>query len=189
MTRKRKYSAEQIDFLRNHKGSYKEMREDFFARYGIELTESKLDHLAERYNFRHGHRSYPHTLNFFLQVQKKGADSRRHPVGAIRKERKRTVIKQSLTGKQSYKYENISRHAWEKVHGKTDRRKESIIALDGNPLNTNIDNLFKLNKGELAALSRRKLLFNNKELTLLGIKINKILMKANALKNGKKNKS
>ena len=71
---------------------------------------------------------------------------------------------------------------YEKHHGPIENGY-AIIFLDGNKLNTDINNLKAVSRHQLLVLNKNKLIKNDPELTNTGINIANILIKANEVKN------
>lgn len=71
---------------------------------------------------------------------------------------------------------------YEKHHGPIEDG-HAIIFLDGNKLNTDINNLKSVSRHKLLVLNKNKLIKNNAELTNIGINIANILIKASEINN------
>lgn len=184
---KRKYTEEMIDFLRNHTGSYKQRREDFEKKFGIELTEGKLDHLADRYGFRHGHKTYPHQIEVFKKFQKRGVEVRSKEVGYTRRDKRGEIwIKAKHEYKNRKNFIQLSRYVYQKHYNVTLTPKDYIIYLDGNKENVDPSNLALVSQGENAVLNKLGLRTDNAEFTKVGINIAKIVKRIGELKRCKK---
>ncbi|MGM9562165.1 MAG: hypothetical protein ACI3WT_07975 [Phascolarctobacterium sp.] len=68
-----------------------------------------------------------------------------------------------------------ARCIWEQVTGEKLTRNDSIVYLDGNKQNLELSNLAKVTRGQLARLNQNHLIFNNQELTKVGIALAKLL--------------
>ena len=80
------------------------------------------------------------------------------------------------------KWELKHRLIYKKHHGEIPKGY-SVIFADGNIYNYDIDNLIAVSRSELLVINNNKLIYEDKELTKVGVNIAKILSKASKLKN------
>lgn len=73
------------------------------------------------------------------------------------------------------KWMSKARYIWEQHTGEPLKRNETVIFLDGDKLNLKIDNLAKVTRSQLARLNQNHLIYNNQELTRVGITLAKLL--------------
>ena len=80
------------------------------------------------------------------------------------------------------KWELKQRLVYKQHHGEVPKGY-SVIFADGNIYNYDIDNLIAVSRAELLVINNNKLIYEDKELTKVGVNIAKILSKASKLKS------
>ncbi|MFR7349483.1 hypothetical protein [Peptoniphilus sp.] len=74
------------------------------------------------------------------------------------------------------------RYLYEKIHDEKLSKDDTIIFADGDKSNFDIDNLVKVSRSTLLVLNRNNLIYDDKELTKVGVSVGKLLDKANKRK-------
>lgn len=87
-------------------------------------------------------------------------------------------IDDTLGTKASERWKAKHRIIWEKYHNRTVPEGHSVIFADGDCLNYDIDNLVLVSNKELAYLNKKKLIYNDCELTKSGVLVARVAMKA-----------
>ena len=101
------------------------------------------------------------------------------PVGTERVYKGEGYVKVKVA--EPNKWELKHKLIYEKHYGKVEEG-DAIIFLDGNKTNFNIDNLILVSKSEMSILNRNKLIYEDKELTKVGVNIAKVLAKVSDIK-------
>jgi hypothetical protein len=96
------------------------------------------------------------------------------------------IEKVSDTGTQRERFEFVHRMEWVKHYGPIPEGKK-VSFLDGNKENCSIENLFLIDNDEHLEMIRRKLRFEDAELTAVGANIAKLNIATRRRKNGKDN--
>ena len=73
------------------------------------------------------------------------------------------------------------RYIWEMHHNKKVQKGHSVIFLDGNKRNFNINNLMLVSRTQLLVMNKNKLKCNEKELTKIGINLSNLIIKTSNL--------
>ena len=187
------WSEEEIAFIKKvypyH--SNKEIVEMMFKEFGLRTSVGSIKNVRNRYNlpnkkipnggwFKKGYASLNKGKGMSPEVRekvkgswfKKGdKPSNYKPVGSTR------------IGSDGYRYIKIAnpdkwipyhRILWEKAHGEKLKDDEAVIFADGDKSNFDIDNLVKINKGNLLFLNNKGLIFEDKELTKAGVVVSKL---------------
>ena len=88
-------------------------------------------------------------------------------------------------GKRQANWKQKHRMIWEEVNGKIPKGHK-VIFKDGNRHNFSIDNLALVSNSEMLILNKNNLIYNDKELTEVGINIAKIKDRTNKIINERK---
>ena len=191
-----RWSKEEVEYLteitQGH--SYKEILELMNNKFEYEFRMKQIQGAIKRYklktgrtgHFKKGFTPWNKGLKGFMGPNKTSFKSGICPinhreVGSERITRDGYIeIKIAEPNKWDLKHRVI----YEKHHGPIENG-DAIIFLDGNKLNTDINNLKAVSRHQLLVLNKNKLIKNNPELTNAGINIANILIKANEVKNRK----
>ena len=96
---------------------------------------------------------------------------------------KNGFIKIKLENPSRWEYKH--RYIYEQKHGKLDKN-ELLVFLDGDKKNLSLDNLVKVQKGLYTIMIKHKLLYNDPELTKVGIRVAEMILKTNEVKRSAK---
>ncbi|WP_052037809.1 HNH endonuclease [Leuconostoc mesenteroides] len=136
----------------------------------------KGEHLSRKTEFKKGQRFSPKT------EFKKGNVPFKAPVDAGTEVIMSGDIRAKLTnGKWGFK----KRLVYE-FYDSSLNNDDRIVFLDGDKMNCQINNLYKVSRGELAVLNNQKLLTVDRDLTLCGILYVKILQKCKRIEKEQK---
>ena len=105
------------------------------------------------------------------------------PIGSERIDNREgyTKVKIGEPNRWEFKHKVI----YEKHHGKVEDGY-TVIFLDGDNTNFDIDNLYKVSRHQLLLLNQHKLIYNNKELTRLGREVVNLIIKTREIKKNEK---
>ena len=115
---------------------------------------------------------------------KKGIIPKNHkPVGTERVDNREGYTKVKIG--EPNRWELKHKVIYEKHHGKVEDGY-TVIFLDGDNTNFDIDNLCKVSRHQLLLLNQHKLIYNNKELTGAGIEVVNLIIKTREIKKYEK---
>lgn len=196
---KSKYSDEIVEFVRNHVKNYtdKEIAQMVSEKWNMVVNRSNIQNLKGRRGIRSGIKRgcYPKgnvpinkgTKGMFnvggnkTSFKKGDTPYNLKPIGSERVTKDGYVdIKVANPNKWRLKHHVI----WEQHYGEKPKKDENIIFRDGNAQNLSIENMMLVTDGELGVLNRSRLIYNDAELTNIGVNIARVKMAIN--KNKKK---
>ena len=96
------------------------------------------------------------------------------PVGTERVYKGEGYVKVKVA--EPNKWELKHKLIYEKYYGKVEEG-DAIIFLDGNKANFNIDNLYKVSRHQLLLMNKNKLIYENAELTKLGVEVTSLIIR------------
>lgn len=134
-----------------------EISDLFYKKYNKKLTLQQVKYYKQKFNLK---------CENYTTYNKKGIGEE-----YVEKTSGYVYIK---TNENKWVYKH--RYVWEKHNGKIPDNY-SVIFLDGDKTNCNIDNLYLIKNSEASILRTHKLMANNKELTKLGILTAKLMSK------------
>ena len=184
-----KWTKEEIEYLKeitpghHHKEILDLMNEKFEYEFGLKQVTGAI----KRYGLTTGRTGYfkkgsdpwnkgtkgltgPNKTSF-----KKGRMPQNHkPIGSERIDNKEGYIKIKIG--EPDKWELKHKFIYEKYYGEV-KEDEVIMFLDGNKTNFNIENLYKVSRHQLLLLNKNKLIYENAELTKLGIEVTSLIIR------------
>ena len=183
-----KFTDAEIEFIRDYAHGHirEDIRQAFNEKFNTELTYTQIANVMKRNNITNGIDSkfkkgqVPHnkgkkmSLEVYEKVKgtlfKKGHDMNARPVGSERIDKDGyTMLKVGYPNKWRLKHIVI----WESFYGKVPDN-HVVIFLDGDIRNFDIDNLALITRAENLYLNRKKLRFDDKELTESAVNIAKL---------------
>lgn len=199
---RKKYTKEHIDFLiSNVKGITElELLDRFNKKFNMNISRSSLGNLKSKNNLKSGikggqfskgiipankgkkwndYMSKDGQKNALKTTFKKGDTPINHrPIGSERTTNDGYIeVKTEEPNKWMLKHRLI----WEQNNGKL-KYRQKLMFLDGNSLNTGINNLALISDDEMLIINRNNLIYDDKELTKIGINIAKVISKVNKIK-------
>lgn len=189
-----------IEYVPGH--SHKEILEEFNARFPEQITLSQVKGYIENHKLNTGRNGQYQKGNVPANKGtkglynvggnktsfRKGESPHNHkPVGtvSVRHNNNRGHKYVYVKVAEPNKWRMLHVVTWEKHNGSVPNGM-NIIFLDGNTLNTDIDNLAIINRGENATINKFGLRANDKDLTQIGISTAKLMQKISSRK-GKNN--
>ena len=189
-----KWSEEEKEYLASivKDRSYKEIAQLMKDRFNYDFTDGQIKGAMNRCNlttgtmghFKKGFTPWNKGLKGYIGANKtsfkKGTiPPNQVPVGT-ESFMKGGYIKVKVADPNKWKLKH--RLIYESHHGEIPKG-HSVIFADGNIYNYDIDNLIAVSRSELLVINNNKLIYEDKELTKVGVNIAKILSKASKLKN------
>lgn len=189
-----KWSEEEKEYLASiAKGnSYKEIAKLMKNKFSYDFTDQQIKGAMARYKIR------TEATGCFRKGSVPWNKGLKGYMGANKTSFKKGTIppNQVPVGTESYvkggyikvkvadpnKWELKQRFIYKQHHGEVPKGY-SIIFADGNIYNYDIDNLIAVSRAELLVINNNKLIYEDKELTKVGVNIAKILSKVSKLKN------
>lgn len=171
--------------------SYKEITSLMKDKFNYDFKASQIQSAIKRYGLTTGRTGYfkkgsdpwnkgikgltgPNKTSF-----KKGRMPQNHkPIGSERIDNREGYTKVKIG---ESKWELKHKVIYEKHYGKVEDGY-TVIFLDGDNTNFDIDNLCKVSRHQLLLLNQHKLIYNNKELTKAGIEVANLIIKTRQLK-------
>ncbi|MDO4301766.1 MAG: HNH endonuclease signature motif containing protein [Clostridia bacterium] len=191
-----KYTQSEIDFfiefVPGH--SYKEIQAEFIKRFSWDISLSQVKSLINRYGLNTGRTGCFEKGNIPWNKGLKGHCAKGSEKGwfgkghipqnhrAVGSERVNVDGYIEVKIAEPNKWRLKHRVVWEQEYGPL-KKTDIIIFLDGNKINTDINNLAVINRGEHLILNSHKLRSNNADITNVGIGIAKL---ETAIRNKKK---
>jgi hypothetical protein len=156
-----RYTPEQVQFLKKniHGKSYAEFTEIFNAKFNVKCSKKQINRMANYYGVVQSQNYVP---TYKIGGERLLSD------GYI-------YIKVSMDKGRCKNWKQKHRYVWEKANGKILKGK-TIIFLDSNRMNCDIENLAMVSRAENIKLTQLGLRSNNRETTLAGIAIVKHLL-------------
>lgn len=114
---------------------------------------------------------------------KKGQTINNRPIGSTRLGNDGYLV---IKIEEPNKWQLYQRYVYEKAHGVKLAKNEAVIFADGDRSNFDIDNLIKVSKANLCYLNSNNLIFDDPELTKVGVTVSKVAEKINERKDAKK---
>lgn len=152
-----------IKIVKNH--TTKEIQDNLYKEFGIKLSPKQIQYLKSKNHLKSG-----------IQFMQKGRKPHNYkPIGS------------EYTNKDGYTFIKIGEKRWERKHKYIYKQynnispEETIVFLDQDKTNFNINNLEKIKRSELMNICNNKLLFKNRELSKTGILIQKVINKTKEL--------
>lgn len=188
MAKQHKFTDEEIEFIRDYAlGKYREeIRRAFNEKFNTELTYTQISNVMTRNNITNGIDSrlkkghIPHNKGKKLPPEvyekikptlfKKGHNFNARPVGSERIDKDGYIM---IKIEQPNKWRLKHLHLWEKYNG-TAPKNHVVIFLDGDNRNFDINNLALITRAESLYLNKKKLRFNDRELTEAAVNIAKL---------------
>lgn len=183
-----KYTEEQIDFIKGYAFGHtrEDIRVHFNERFGTKLTYTQIASVMKRFGISTGIDSKfkkgqaPHNKGKKMSKEmyeklrptmfQKGCCHNARPVGTERVDRDGYVrIKVAQPNKWELKHVVV----WESYYGKVPEG-HLIIFLDGDKHNFDIDNLQIITLAENLFLNKKRMRFNDKELTSAAVNVAKV---------------
>ena len=167
MGKYRKYTQQQIDFLRVNAGesTLKGLLCKYNKRFKVPLTLQKLKALCYYYKFK--------TLPEICISNKGTIYKACYDNGDTR-----TIRGGFVEIKKDDHWELLHYHAWEQANGAIQQR-HVLFFLDRNHANCKADNLISLRKSELAWLNRKSLLTKDTQLNMAAINTARLVTRIN----------
>ena len=193
-SRLHKWSEEEKEYLASivKDRSYKEIALLMKDRFNYDFTEGQIKGAMNRYNLTTG------TMGYFKKGFTPWNKGIKGYIGANKTSFKKGTIppNQVPVGTESFvkggyikvkvadpnKWKLKHRLIYEEHYGEIPKGY-SVIFADGNMYNYDIDNLIAVSRSELLVINNNKLIYEDKELTKVGVNIAKILSKASKLKS------
>ena len=184
-----KWTNEEKEYLKQicFDKSYKEIALLMSNKFNYEFKTTQIQSAIKRYGLTTGRTGYfkkgsdpwnkgtkgltgPNKTSF-----KKGRIPQNHkPIGSERIENRDGYIKIKIG--EPDKWELKHKFIYEKYYGEV-KEDEVIMFLDGNKTNFNIENLYKVSRHQLLLLNKNKLIYENAELTKLGIEVTSLIIR------------
>ena len=182
------FTGEEIAFIRSiAMGRYKEdIRQAFNEKFNTNLTYCQISNAMKRNDITNGIDSkfkkgcVPHNKGKKLPPEvyekikptlfKKGHNFNARPVGSERIDKDGYIM---IKIEQPNKWRLKHLHLWEKYNG-TAPKNHVVIFLDGDNRNFDINNLALITRAESLYLNKKKLRFNDRELTEAAVNIAKL---------------
>src|SRR5699024_5202331 len=192
------WTKEQINFVREiAKGKYKsEIRDEFNKEFNLDLTLGQIKGVMFRNGitsdingkFKIKHTPWNKGMKGLqiggkaTQFKKGQAPTNYRPVGSERIDSKDGYIVIKVKDKGTYQERWRHKHVveWEKYNGKVPKN-HTVVFLDGNKENINIDNLALLSRSELLRMNQEGLFSNDPEATKAGIALVRLKQKVHDL--------
>lgn len=114
---------------------------------------------------------------------RKGQTINNRPIGSTRLGNDGYLV---IKIEEPNKWQLYQRYVYEKAHGVKLAKNEAVIFADGDKTNFDIDNLIKVSKANLCYLNSNNLIFDDPELTKVGVTVSKVAEKINERKSVKK---
>lgn len=114
---------------------------------------------------------------------RKGQTINNRPIGSTRLGNDGYLV---IKIEEPNKWQLYQRYVYEKAHGVKLAKNEAVIFADGDKTNFDIDNLIKVSKANLCYLNSNNLIFDDPELTKVGVTVSKVAEKINERKDAKK---
>lgn len=154
-----------IKIVKNH--TTKEIQNLLYKKYNINLTAKQIQYYKSKNHLKSG-----------IQFMQKGRKPHNYrPIGS------------EYTNKDGYTFIKTGERKWERKHKYIYKKyhneissEDTIIFLDQDKTNFNINNLEKIKRNELMNICNNKLLFKNRDLSKTGILIQKVINKTKELK-------
>ena len=162
-----KWTDEEKEYLKEicFDKSYKEIASLMTNKFNYEFKTTQVQSAIKRYGLTTGRSGY----------FKKGRIPQNHkPIGSERIENRDGYIKIKIG--EPDKWELKHKFIYEKYYGEV-KEDEVIMFLDGNKTNFNIENLYKVSRHQLLLLNKNKLIYENAELTKLGIEVTSLIIR------------
>ena len=184
-----KWTKEEIEYLKeitpghHHKEILDLMNEKFEYQFGLKQVAGAI----KRYNLKTGFTGHfkkgsepwnkgtkglskPNKTSF----KKGNIPMCLLPVGTERVYKGEGYVKVKVA--EPNKWELKHKLIYEKYYGKVEEG-DAIIFLDGNKTNFNIDNLYKVSRHQLLLMNKNKLIYENAELTKLGVEVTSLIIR------------
>ena len=192
-TKLHKWSEEEKIYLASivQGKTYKEITEAMNKKFEYQFSESQIKGALNRYNLRTG------TMGCFKKGSTPWNKGLKGYMGANKTSFKKGTIppNQVPVGSESItkggyikvkiadpnKWELKQRYIYKQHHGEIPKN-HSVIFADRNIYNFDIDNLILVSKSEMLILNNNGLIYEEKELTKVGVNIAKVINKAKKLK-------
>lgn len=180
------YTSTQIGFIKNNiELPYKQIRSLFEKEFGRAMNEAQLDHIVDRYNLRHGKRTYEWQMPQFKKMAEMGRQARKKYLGDTSDRNGRLFVK-VRDFKRGSDFIANARKVYQDMYGEVSKN-ERIVHLNGNKSDDRIENLEKISTGELAQMNKKGLWSENPEITKVGLMAVKLFINANKRRNNELN--
>ena len=171
--------------------SYKEIASLMKDKFNYDFKTSQIQSAIKRYGLTTGRTGYFEKKSIPWNKGIKGymvANKTSFKKGIIPQNIK-PIGSERIDNREGYTKVKIGESKWELKHkviyekhyGKVEYGY-TVIFLDGDNTNFDIDNLYKVSRHQLLLLNQHKLIYNNKELTKAGIEVANLIIKTRQLK-------